>query len=59
MNALNRLYSKLNVQIQTIYIEQLKIIKANNLNIKQIDKVREQYQLLLKQIQYKYFNSNF
>jgi hypothetical protein len=29
----------------------LKIIKANDLNTNQIDTLREQYQLLLKQIQ--------
>jgi hypothetical protein len=50
---MNDLYTKLNNQIQTIYIEQLKMIKANDLNTNQIDTLREQYQLLLKQIQYK------
>lgn len=52
INALNELYAKLNQQIQQICIEQLKMIKANDLNSSQIDTVREQYQLLLKQIQY-------
>ncbi len=52
MNAMNDLYSKSNSQIQNICIEQLKLIKANDLNTNQIDTLREQYQLLLKQIQY-------
>ncbi len=50
---MNDLYTKLNNQIQMTYIEQLKMIKANDLNTNQIDTLREQYQLLLKQIQYK------
>ncbi len=50
-NAMNDLYSKLNTQIQNVCIEQLKINKANDLNTSQIDTLREQYQLLLKQIQ--------
>lgn len=49
---MNELYSKLNTQIQNVCIEQLKMIKANDLNTTQIDTLREQYQLLLKQIQY-------
>jgi hypothetical protein len=49
---MNDLYTKLNTQIQNICIEQLKMIKANDLNTNQIDTLREQYQLLLKQIQY-------
>jgi hypothetical protein len=52
MNAMNDLYSKSNTQIQNICIEQLKLIKATDLNTNQIDTLREQYQLLLKQIQY-------
>jgi hypothetical protein len=52
INAMNDLYSKLNTQIQNVCIEQLKMIKANDLNTNQIDTLREQYQLLLKQIQY-------
>jgi hypothetical protein len=51
---MNDLYTKLNTQIQNICIEQLKMIKANDLNTNQIDTLREQYQLLLKQIQYKF-----
>ncbi len=51
INAMNDLYSKLNTQIQNVCIEQLKINKANDLNTSQIDTLREQYQLLLKQIQ--------
>ncbi|CAF1347141.1 unnamed protein product [Adineta steineri] len=51
INAINDLYSKLNTQIQNICIEQLKMIKANDLNTSQIDTLRQQYQLLLKQIQ--------
>jgi len=49
---MNDLYNKLNTQIQNVCIEQLKMIKANDLNTNQIDTLREQYQLLLKQIQY-------
>jgi DNA-binding transcriptional regulator YiaG len=51
LNAMNDLYSKLNTQIQNVSIEQLKMIKATDLNTNQIDTLREQYQLLLKQIQ--------
>ncbi len=51
INAMNDLYSKLNTQIQNVCIEQLKMNKANDLNTSQIDTLREQYQLLLKQIQ--------
>jgi hypothetical protein len=51
---MNDLYTKLNNQIQNTCIEQLKMIKANDLNTNQIDTLREQYQLLLKQIQYKF-----
>ncbi|CAF0926353.1 unnamed protein product [Rotaria sordida] len=51
IHAFNELYSKLNIQIQNICIKQLKMIKANDLNTNQIDTLREQYQLLLKQIQ--------
>lgn len=57
ITTLNELYTKLNQQIHQICIEQLKMIKANDLNTSQIDAVREQYQLLLKQIQYKSFQS--
>lgn len=51
ITAINELYTKLNNQIQNIFIEQLKMVKANDLNTNQIDTLREQYQLLLKQIQ--------
>ena len=55
ITALNELYTKLDNQIQQVSIEQLKMIKANDLNTIQIDTLREQYQLLLKQIQYECF----
>jgi len=48
---LNELYAKLNTQIQNNFIEQMKMVKANDLNTNQIDTLREQYQLLLKEIQ--------
>ncbi|CAF3393259.1 unnamed protein product [Rotaria sp. Silwood1] len=51
IHSLTELYSKLNTQIQNVCIEQLKMIKANDINTSQIDTLREQYQLLLKQIQ--------
>lgn len=51
MQSIDELYSKLNTQIQQIFIEQLKMIKANDLNGIQIDALREQYQLLIKQMQ--------
>ena len=51
MQGIDELYSKLNTQIQQIFIEQLKMIKANDLNGIQIDALREQYQLLIKQMQ--------
>ncbi|CAF3376294.1 unnamed protein product [Rotaria socialis] len=51
VNAINELHAKLNTQIQNVCIEQLKTVKANDLNTSQIDTLREQYQLLLKQIQ--------
>jgi hypothetical protein len=59
LNAMNDLYSKLNTQIQNVSIEQLKMIKATDLNTNQIDTLREQYQLLLKQIQYESLNFFF
>ena len=34
-----------------IFIEQLKMLKAKDLNCQQIETLREQYQLLLKQMQ--------
>ena len=49
--ALNELYGKINVQIQQIFLEQLKMVKANELNSQQVEMLREQYQLLLKQMQ--------
>lgn len=52
MNAINELYSKVNTQIQNVGIEQLKMVKANDINTCQVDTLREQYKLLLKQIQY-------
>ena len=51
IQAINDLYAKLNNQIQAVCIEDLKMVKANDLNGNQIDTLREQYQLLLKQIQ--------
>lgn len=51
IQVLNELYGKLNCQIQQIFIEQLKMLKAKDLNCQQIETLREQYQLLLKQMQ--------
>lgn len=51
LQGLNELYGKINGQIQNIFIEQLKMLKAKDLNSQHIETLREQYQFLLKQMQ--------
>jgi uncharacterized membrane-anchored protein len=51
IQAMNDLYTKINQLIQQNLIEQLKSVTAKELNETQIETVRQQYQLLLKQIQ--------
>lgn len=52
IQSINELYKKLNESIQQVFIEQLKTIRASDLNRNEIDALRDQYQLLLKQIQW-------